>query len=65
MQKSDDHPVILLMAEILHHLECIKPCEPLGIYHISRLAGFLPSTVSKILALQKVGTFIHPNFMTI
>ena len=29
------------MAEILHHLTCMKPCKQRNIYHINCLAGFL------------------------
>ena len=36
---------ILLMEEILHHLECIKPFKLWDIYHTNWLAGFLPCTV--------------------
>ena len=36
---------ILLIAEILHHLRCIKPCKKWDIYHINWFAGFQPSTV--------------------
>ena len=32
---------ILLMAEILHHLRCMKPCRKWYIYHMNWLAGFL------------------------
>ena len=35
---------LLLMAEILHHLGCIKPYNS-GINYLSIGAGFLPSTV--------------------
>ena len=34
------------MEEILHHLECTKPCRQSDVYLISTGAGFLPSTVS-------------------
>ena len=33
--------LLLLMAEILHHLTCMKPCKQRNIYHINCLAGFL------------------------
>ena len=50
-QKSRcDTVVILLREEILHHLGCIKPCELWDIHHINWLAGFLPSTVWRMLS---------------
>ena len=37
--------MILLMAEILHHLGCIKLGKKREIYHITTGVGFQPSTV--------------------
>ena len=45
IQKLATLRAILLMAEILHHLGCMKPYKEWDIYHINWLAGFLPSTV--------------------
>ncbi len=40
-------PEILLMAEILHHLGCMKPYKIMGkTTNLNWLAGFQPSTIS-------------------
>ena len=54
---------VLLMEEILHHLECIKPCKLVVIiYHPQLvLAGFLPSTVWKCVGEAVSDGFFFGN----
>ena len=45
IQPISTQALIRLMEEILHHLECLKPCDKLPT-STGEFTGFLPSTVS-------------------